>query len=305
MNLGENTDKGLVFNIQRFSIDDGPGIRTTVFLKGCPLQCTWCSNPESQESYPEIMTRDVRCIGCHSCMEVCPTDAISFSEEARQIDRNKCNLCMACVEVCPTGAIARVGTYVTVDEALKEVERDRVFYQNSGGGVTISGGEPLLQWEFARELSKRCKEKGIHVALDTAGDAPIENMERVLEYVDLVLYDIKHMDSNRHRKETGVGNERILENIRRVASIVRTWLRIPLIPNFNDSEQNIRESTEFAAKLDIGKVSILPYHRWGASKYEGLGRTYAAGETSPPSEECLAEIREMMESSGLEVTIGR
>jgi len=201
-----NEIKGLIFNIQRFSIHDGPGIRTTVFLKGCPLTCKWCSNPESQKSYPEILTVDRKCIRCGRCAESCSQEAITLDESGRRLDWQKCNLCMECAANCPSGAIEAVGRYLTVDEVVAEVEKDRLFYQNSGGGVTVSGGEPLLQWEFALNLLKECKVRNLHTALDTSGCAPWDVMERVIEHVDLVLYDIKDMHSAKHKAITGVAN---------------------------------------------------------------------------------------------------
>lgn len=298
-------DEGLVFNIQKFSIHDGPGIRTTVFMKGCSLQCKWCSNPESIKPYPEIMAFDIRCIGCGKCMQTCPVGAISFSEKGREIDWAKCTLCLECARVCPAKAIECIGTYVTVDDVLKKVEEDSIFYQNSGGGMTVSGGEALLQWEFIRELFKRCKDRGIHTALDTTGNIPWRKIEKVLQYVDLVLYDCKHMDTRKHKKGTGVGNELILENAEKVASRVRTWLRIPLIPDYNDSEWNIRELAEFASRINVEKVSILPYNELGGSKYPKLGQAYQMEETTAPDDESLKKAKETIESRGLKAEIGR
>jgi pyruvate formate lyase activating enzyme len=301
----QDDSKGLVFNIQKFSIHDGPGIRTTVFMKGCSLKCKWCSNPESINPYPEIMTYDIRCIGCRKCEEACLAGAISFSEKGREIDWVKCDLCLECASVCPSKAIERTGTYMTVNEVLKKVEQDSIFYQNSGGGVTVSGGEALGQWEFVRELFKRCKERSIHTALDTTGNAPWRNMEEVLEYVDLVLYDCKHMDALEHKEGTGVENGLILENAERVASSVRTWLRLPLIPDYNDSKSNIRKFAEFASRINVEKVSVLPYHGLGGSKYPKLGRVYLMEEKAPPDEEGLKKVKETIESFGLEVHVGR
>ena len=293
--------KGLVFNIQRYSIHDGPGIRTTVFMKGCPLSCKWCSNPESQKAHPEIMTYDVRCISCHKCEEICPAGAIFFTEEGRQINWQKCNLCLECAESCPSKAIERVGNYVTVEEVLKEVLTDETFYQNSGGGLTISGGEPLLQWEFVAELCKRAKEKGIHTVLDTCGYSPWGAMKAVLRHVDLVLFDIKHMERAKHKDGTGVDNRLVLTNARKTAALVRTWFRVPLITGFNDSIDNIRQTADFASALNIERVSILPYHELGSDKYSKLGRKYCMEKSvSPSSENCQTATR-ILESYGLKV----
>ena len=196
------TSAGLVFNIQRFSLHDGPGIRTTVFLKGCPLRCKWCSNPESMNSYVEIMTQDIKCIKCNRCVEVCPQRAISIVHGQKKIDWEKGNLCLECAKVCSSGAIELVGKLMSVDEVVAEIERDRLFYLNSGGGVTFSGGEPLNQWEF---VLKACKDKGINTALDTTENDPWDIFKKVLDYCDLVLYDLKHPDSIKHKEGTGVG----------------------------------------------------------------------------------------------------
>jgi len=302
---GNNEKKGLIFNIQKFSLHDGPGIRTTVFMKGCPLQCRWCSNPESVRPYSEIMLYDVRCIGCRKCEEACPTGAIYFSEKGREVDWDKCDQCLACARVCPSKAIELTGQEMTVEEVVKVLEEDRIFYQNSGGGMTVSGGEALLQWEFVRDLFRRSRKRGIHTALDTTGSAPWQNVEQVLAHVDLVLHDIKHMDSRKHREATGVGNEQILENVRRVAAKVDTWVRVPLIPGFNDSETNLRQVAQFASSIGAVKVSILPYHEWGASKYEKLGRTYPMEGTPSPDESAQEGAQKIMESFGLKADIGR
>jgi pyruvate formate lyase activating enzyme len=301
----ENNHKGLVFNIQKFSLHDGPGIRTTVFMKGCSLACRWCSNPESMNRYREIMIYDVRCIGCKKCVEACPIGAIVFTERGREIDWDRCDNCLECARVCPSKAIECTGDYMTIDEVVKKVEDDRIFYENSNGGMTVSGGEALVQSKFVRELLKKCREKGIHTALDTTGNAPWQDIESVLEYVDLVLMDIKHMDTEMHKKGTSVGNELILGNARKIAKRVRIWIRIPLIPDYNDSEANIIRVAKFASDIAAEKVSVLPYHDLGSSKYPKLGRVYPMEGTTPPTEEAVERVRKTIESFGLEVEIGR
>lgn len=301
----QNKNTGLIFNIQRYSLQDGPGIRTTVFLKGCPLGCWWCSNPESVNTYPEIMTNDMKCIKCGQCIEACPLGAIKVVDNMRRIDRDKCDLCLKCADVCPTGAIEKIGKYMTLEETLKVIEKDKPFYDNSGGGVTFSGGEPLVQWQFLLEICKLCKEKGISTALDTTGYARWEIMEKVLQYVDLVLYDIKHLDPLKHLEATGVSNEIILENIKKTANKVRTWMRIPVIPGFNDSADFFNDLIEFSKGLNIEKISLLPCHTWGEPKYGRLGREYALKGAGSMAPESLDEIKDLMESKGLVATVGR
>jgi pyruvate formate lyase activating enzyme len=296
---------GLVFDIQKFSLHDGPGIRTTVFMKGCPLACGWCSNPESISPDREIMTYDVRCIRCGKCAEACPAGAITFTAKGREIDWEKCDRCLDCALACPAKAIECVGDYMTVDEVVAKVEQDRIFYDNSGGGMTVSGGEPLVQWAFVAQVLEECRGKGIHTALDTSGMAPWKNMEKVIEQVDLVLFDIKHMDTGMHEKGTGVGNETILENARKVAQKARIWIRIPLIPGFNDSKSNLTRVADFANEIGAEKVSLLSYHSLGSSKYPKLGRTYQMEDTPLPDEEEIEKAKKTFESRGLKVDIGR
>jgi pyruvate formate lyase activating enzyme len=302
---GEAGLSGLVFDIQKYSLHDGPGIRTTVFMKGCPLTCRWCSNPESMSSKQEIMTYDIRCIRCGKCAEVCSPGAITLTEAGRKIDWEKCDECLECARVCPAKGIECVGRYMSVDEVLAKVEQDRIFYDNSGGGMTVSGGEPMVQWEFVSRVLKRCRQKGIHTALDTSGMAPWKNLAQVIEHADLVLFDVKHMDSTTHRKGTGVGNETILENARKVAQRVTTWIRIPLIPGFNDSESNLTRVADFAAEIGAKKISLLPYHNLGSSKYPKLGRTYPLEDVPLLAEETVKEVKSRLEAIGPMVEIGR
>ena len=297
--------RGLIFHIQRFSIHDGPGIRTTVFFKGCPLRCRWCSNPESWHDYPEILTYDMKCTRCGRCQQVCPVDAIVVDEKERELDRSACNLCLKCADVCPTGAIVVAGQWMTLEEVMKEVDADGLFYRNSGGGVTLSGGEPLMQWEFALDLLKDCKTKAFHTALDTSGYAPWEVLDRVLDYTDLVLYDIKHIDAEQHRKGTGKSNKLILDNARRTASRRRTWLRVPLIPGYNDSAENLEAIARFGLEIGAEKVSLLPYHIWGKSKYARLGWRYPMEEVPLPPDELVKECQKVIEDLGLKATVGR
>ena len=301
---GEN-DTGIIFNIQRFSIHDGPGIRTTVFLKGCPLRCKWCSNPEGMSRTQEIFIHDEKCIQCGKCKEACPEDAIISLEGTKRIDFEKCTHCMECARACPTNTLESVGEYVSINEIVEEVKKDALFYDNSGGGVTLSGGEPLLQWNFTTGLLKSCKEQGLHTALDTTGFASWEIMREVLKHVDLVLYDVKHMDESLHIQGTGVSNKTILENLEKTASIKKTWLRFPIIPGFNDSHENVEKLAYLGAKLGVEKVSLLPYHEWGRHKYKWLGRDYPLLFHAMISDDELEKIKTVFEEKGLNVTLNR
>lgn len=296
---------GLIFNIQRFSIHDGPGIRSVVFLKGCQLRCRWCSNPESWNKHPEIVTNDARCTRCGRCQKACPVNAIAVDGTGRRLDRGLCNLCLACADVCPSGALAVTGKWMTVKDVMDEVSSDGLFYQNSGGGVTLSGGEPLMQWEFSVELLKTCRESGFHTAVETSGMAEWGVLAKVLEHTDLALYDIKHMDSARHREGTGKPNELILENARKAAALKKLWVRIPLIPGFNDSEENLLATARFAKEIGAAKVSILPYHIWGASKFEKLGRRFTMADVPVSSTEHIEKCRKIVADSGIMTAVGR
>ena len=237
--LSVSGEKGLIYNIQRYSIHDGPGIRTTVFFKGCPLRCFWCQNPESQITQPEVLLFRDRCTRCGQCVAVCTSGAASLSEETSTINRSKCIGCGKCVEACLNEARKLVGKYVTLGEVMKEVLSDRAFYKNSGGGVTLSGGEPTYQPNFALAILKSCKEVGLHTVLDTCGYVSWSTMERLLEYVDLVYYDIKCIDAEKHAAVTGLRNDIILDNAKKVAKFKPMSVRVPLVPGFNDSEAEI------------------------------------------------------------------
>lgn len=299
--------KGLVFNIQRYSLHDGPGIRTTVFLKGCPLACKWCSNPEGIRSCSELMAVDRNCVACFKCVEVCVPKAIYRKNDQRVIDRGKCNLCFDCVDACSYGALKRVGQVYSLDELVEEIERDRLFYLNSGGGITFSGGEPLWQHEFTREVFRVCRQKMIPTALDTCGHISWEKLEDVVEFTDLILYDIKHLNSNLHQESTGQDNRLILENFKRVAKITRTWVRVPLIQGFNDSTKFIQELCCYILELGdtkVEKVSLLPYHNWGEQKYGMLGSDYKLAEATTQDNPRLEELKQIIESYGILVAVG-
>ncbi len=292
---------GTVFNIQRYSIDDGPGIRSTVFLKGCPLSCVWCSNPESQNLEPELMHRGSLCKRCYRCVAACPVGAITVGADGIVIDRDVCTVCGDCVEVCPHDAMRITGKQMTVDEVFALVKRDSDFYRDSGGGVTLSGGEVLLQSEFALELFKRLHEAGIHTCLDTSGQGDTEGLRRLLPYVDLVYFDIKHIDPRIHRAETGRSNENILRNFELVAASDKPLaVRVPVVPGFNDSSDAISDIAELVAvHAPRATVHLLPYHRYGQQKYAMLGLDYELAAAETPSPEFMKAACNIVESRGL------
>ena len=278
-----STDKpsATIFNVQHFSIGDGPGIRTTVFFKGCNLHCAWCHNPESQSAKKQLLFHQSKCTGCGKCKQICPNAL------------EGCTLCGKCTLYCPGEAREICGKEYTVDTVVREILKDKVFYKTSGGGVTFSGGECMLQIDFLEDILKACKENGIRTAVDTAGNVPYEYFERILPYTDLFLYDVKCFDSDKHQRYTGVPNELILSNLQKLLKTgTAVWVRIPIIPTFNDSEDEMRRIKDFLLSCgDPEKIELLPYHAMGEHKYAAIGK--AVQTFSVPGEEAMSRLNKI------------
>jgi pyruvate formate lyase activating enzyme len=297
--------KGFVFDVKRYATDDGPGIRSTVFFKGCLLRCSWCHNPESQNLKPELMYKRTRCKGSAECIKSCPKNAISKSAQYVSINRKLCNSCGKCALACPSDALVLVGRATRADDILKEIEKDVTFYDESGGGATFSGGEPLMQPDFLEALLEGCKERNINTALDTCGYASWETLDRIKDKVDLFLYDIKSMDDRTHEKYTGVSNKLIIQNFKRLAKNGSSIsVRFPVIPGINDDAENVTRTGEFALSQSVKQICLLPYHRAGIEKYRSLEKTYKLEDIQSPSDEKMQMIKEKLITLGLEVTIG-
>jgi pyruvate formate lyase activating enzyme len=303
----KSSENGLVFDIKRYAIHDGPGIRMVVFLKGCNLNCAWCHNPEGISSDQERMYAPARCIGCGTCVSACPNGALTLTVEGIVTDTTLCQLCGTCAAVCPTRAIEMSGTLHSVEEILSEIEKERVFFGQSGGGVTFSGGEPMLHPDFLVRLLDECRERGIHTTVDTAGLVNTDILLVVAKRTDLFLYDLKMMDSGRHRKWTGVPNGKILENLRILAeSGANINIRIPLIGGVNDDEENITETARFIASLPGKKIAVnlLPYHKIAQTKYQKLGRGEAFVPLEEPTNERQRKAIDIFEMYGIAAKIG-
>ena len=298
--------RGLVFNIQSYSVHDGPGIRTTVFLKGCPLRCWWCHNPESQSVEPEVALDPARCIRCGACLDVCPGPAMTFGDAEPTVDRAGCIRCGRCAQACMTQAREMVGREMTVPEVMDRILRDRLFQEDSGGGVTLSGGEPLMQPEFARVLLEACRAEEIPTAVDTCGFAPEEDLESIARVTDLFLYDLKTMDDHKHRRYTGVSNRLVLSNLERLGRVhPQIWVRIPVVPGYTDDPATIVEAARFAASIPgVRQLHLLPFHPLAAHKAARVGMHAWMKGTPRPTSEQMAALAERLEFVKIPVLIG-
>lgn len=295
--------RGTIFNIQHYSIHDGPGIRTNVFLKGCPLRCLWCSNPESQKPAPQLMFRADRCTGCGACISSCPSSAISLVDQHIHNDRSLCTGCGACVAACPNEAREIIGTSVTAGEVFDEVAQDELFYAKDGG-VTLTGGEVLAQPSFASAILQLCRQAKIHTAIETCGFADWSALKEVLPYTDLVLYDLKEMDPALHLKYTGVDNSKILENLKKIDDQMdlEIWVRVPLIPGYNDDKENLLATARFV-KENLHKctqIHLLPFHRLGEGKFEQLENDPNGFRSTVQEEAYMESLRDYIRSFGLD-----
>ena len=293
---------GNIFQIQRWSLHDGEGVRSTVFLKGCPLRCRWCANPESWNSNPEVLYFPDRCSGCGQCAQVCETGAITLEDgNLNGFERARCCGCNKCCEVCPTGARKKIGSTVTVEDVLKVIKRDAIFYRESGGGVTFSGGEPFAQSNFLRQLVTECSRIGIDTAVETSGYFDWEKVKDIFEFLDCVFVDIKHMDDETHKKLTGVSNRMILENITLMSQMhPKIILRVPLIEGVNTDEENIRRMCEFICQnTAVEGIELLPYHDLGKSKYSALGVGFNPFIT--PDANKIQEIKKIITDYGISI----
>lgn len=296
---------GIVMNIQKYSIHDGPGIRTTVFLKGCPLNCWWCHNPESQKSNPEIMFFKEKCKSCGLCLKMCPQKAIEFVDGYPVTNEGKCNLCGKCTDFCTSNAREIIGKEMTVKDLMKEIIKDEAFYDESNGGVTFSGGEPLMHADYLNDILRACKNRGIHTTIDTSGYADWSQFEKIIDNTDLFLFDIKHMDNEKHFKYIGIGNTVILENLKKLSERgSNIYIRMPIIAGVNDDDKNIDAAVDFISKLNIIHVNLLPYHKMGMDKYVRLNKKYKLSGLEKPSDEVMDKIADKFKKAGIKTKIG-
>ncbi|MBN1581750.1 MAG: glycyl-radical enzyme activating protein [Anaerolineae bacterium] len=304
----DRTPRGVVFNIERYMVYDGPGIRTVVFFKGCPLRCLWCDNPESQRPGPELMVFEAKCIGCGRCLEVCPSGAIAMADTDKAVvDLSRCKASGKCVDACPSEALVMSGQVMTSDKVMDEILKDDVFYRRSGGGVTLGGGEPTAQPEFARDILRQCRERSIHTAIETCGCSSWETMATILRHTQLVYLDLKHMDPAEHVKLTGRRNDLILENATRILHLadqgsLEVIVRCTCVPGYNDSTENITNVAAFLARSRVDRLELLPYHELGVPKYAVIDREYGLRDLEVDDKH-LHDLSEIVRSHGLECRI--
>jgi pyruvate formate lyase activating enzyme len=297
---GSGSRKAIVFNVQRFSTEDGPGIRTTVFLKGCPLSCLWCHNPEGISPRPQLLWYEARCIGARDCLKACPEKALELTPQGLKIDRDRCTVCGVCAEACPAVALEVIGKEWRLEELLVEVKKDEAFYRTSGGGVTLGGGEPMAQAEFVAAFLGRCKEEALHTALDTSGIAAWSLYEKVLPHVDLFLFDLKQMDPEEHERTAGVKLAPILENARRLGrQKTRVWVRTPIIPGYTDTEENVRAVARFVAREmpNAERYDLLAFNNLCAAQYERLGIRFPLKEAPLMRREDMEALKRAAEKA--------
>ncbi|MCI5952254.1 MAG: glycyl-radical enzyme activating protein [Anaerostipes sp.] len=296
-----SSESGMIFNIQKFSLNDGPGIRTVVFLKGCPLKCRWCANPESQYPKLQILWDREACVGCNTCVSDCPSGAITNVDGNIRIQNAQCQGCHTCIAHCPEDALNAEGESKTVDEILKICLQDKDFYEESGGGVTLSGGEALMQPQFSTALLRTLKEHGIHTAMETTGFASPEVFQSVLPYLDLLLFDMKHWDEKKHKEGTGVSNTQILENLKQAIADGKDVLpRLPVIPDYNHSPADAEGFVRRLKEVGANRIQLLPFHQFGEKKYDMLHKTYAYADVPALHEEDLKEFQQVFLNHGID-----
>lgn len=296
--------KATIFNLQKFSIHDGPGIRTVVFFKGCPLHCLWCSNPESQSLDTQIIWHSEKCLHCKLCEKSCPSNCIHFDNTDFQFKHENCTSCMTCVNLCPGKALEYTGKLYTLDQVIKEVMKDFDFYEESGGGVTLSGGEVLAQPEFAETLLYSLQNKGVHTAMETTGYASEEVFRRVASQVNLLLFDMKHYDNEKHIKYTGVSNDLIIQNMKwSVENDIPIIARIPVIPNINDTLEDADKFCDLLKNIGIKEVNLLPFHQFGMKKYENLHMEYKLKDTKALHPEDLKDYYDIFKKAGFDIKL--
>lgn len=293
--------RGIIFEIERFAVYDGPGIRTVVFMKGCPLRCLWCDNPEGQLVRPQLAFFEDKCVNCRQCVSVCPQEAIKIIDDRMMQDWEKCSGCLKCVDVCPVGARQCKGYDYTAEEVIEEVSRDIPFYRRSGGGMTLSGGDPVAQVKFSSKILELAKEIGIHTAIETSCQVDWIDLLKILKFTDFVYIDIKCMDPVKHKAFTNSSNEKILENIVKISELRKPFIiRIPVISGYNDSDDNIVDTTTFVKNLkNLVALELLPYHRLGEYKYKNLGMSYSLSNISVPSDKKMGCIKSLVEKYGV------